>query len=179
MKYIMFQKTSIYPIYFTLPVVWYMSYIWIQHILDRAYWSFLDSVNFFIHEFGHLFFALFWNELISVLWGTLMQLIIPLLLIVMFLFQWDRFAISFCCGWIGINMFYVSMYSGDAQDQLLPLIWTWGWHIIHDWNYIFSHFWVLHKTDFISDLFFMIGNIFFVFFIVYSSILIINRLRNI
>lgn len=169
---------SNYPVFFTFPLICYMCYIWYQHIRDENYWSYLDTVNFFIHEFGHFFFEIFWNQLLWIIGGTLMQIIVPFSLMLMFLVQKDYFAFSLCNWWIGINFFYISLYSSDAQDQLLPLIWTKGWYVIHDWNYIFSHFWVLDKTDIISMIFFTIWNIFLFFCVIYSLILIINSLRN-
>lgn len=175
----MFPKTTQYPLVFLLPLIAYLLHYWFQHIIDRDYWSYLDTVNLMVHEFGHVFFGLFWSEIVMFFWGTLMQLLIPMVLAWMFFVQRDGFGIALCIWIIGANWFYISWYAGDAQDQLLPLIWFKGGEglVRHDWTYIFSHYQVLEYTNTISEIFFIVWNIFFLIFFIYSVILCVNKFR--
>lgn len=169
---------SNYPIYFTLPVLSYFWYTFYKHLHDTMYMSMIDRVDFFIHEFGHIFFHVFWNELLWILGGTFMQVIIPLFIWFWFFLQRDYFAIAFSFLWIGTNFFYISMYSGDAIRLELPLIWAGWWgHIIHDWNYIFHHFGIILYTDMISLIFFVIAVFLHVIWFIFGAYLIINRWR--
>jgi len=173
------KQSSKYPIFFTLPICAYLLFTFYRHLNSDLYMSLLDTFDFYIHEIGHLVFIITWNQFITVLWGTLFQLIIPIACLIWFNMQKDYFAVSLCYAWIWTNFFYISNYSWDAIKQTLPLFWFWWWwDTIHDWTYIFTRLWVLDHTDLISNWFRFIAIWFFLIFIVYSLLLIINRFRE-
>lgn len=171
------MQKSDYSIIFTLPLVWYISYTLYKHIQDPFYMSMIDRVDFFIHEFGHLFFWIFGNQFLAVLWGSLMQLLIPIALLSAFILQRDKFAVAFCLTWIGTNFFYISMYAGDAIRLDLPLIWIWGWEVIHDWNYLFHETQFIIHTNLIADIFYITAIVFYIVWLFYALLLMINRIR--
>lgn len=174
----MFNKSSNYTIFFTLPLLMYLWYTFYMHIDSDLYMSAIDIVDFFIHEFWHLLFSIFGNEFTSVLWWTILQVIIPLILLFYFYSQKDYFANALSFSWLGTNFFYISTYSWDAVMMNLPLIWMWWWEIIHDWFYIFKKIWVLNHTNLISDWFYYLAIILFLFSFIYSFSLIINRIKD-
>jgi hypothetical protein len=74
-----------------------------------------------IHEAGHVFFAPFgWT--LSILGGSLFQLILPGLFVFSFLRQSYRPGVQISLVWLGQNALYVSTYAADAQERALPLI---------------------------------------------------------
>lgn len=171
------RQTTNYSLFFIIPVTAYFAYTFYQHLLSSTYMSFLDTFDFFVHELGHPVFALFWNQFIAILWGTLLQLLIPLVCMIWFWIQRDRFAVVFCYAWLGTNFFYISTYSSDAQKMALPLMWLWSGDPIHDWNFIFTKLWVLEYTDSIAFGFKVVAILFFIFYFIHIFFLIINK-RN-
>ncbi len=102
--------------------------LWLM--FDYRY-HFLDGANLFVHEAGHVVFGMF-GELASVLGGTLLQLLFPLLFAYYFWNRGQRFEAALCGVWFGESGMYTARYITDAQTQELPLL---GGGI-HDWNWI-------------------------------------------
>lgn len=171
----MFSNSSKYPAIFTLPLLILIGYLFFCYVSIPQYFSLLDNVNLLIHEMGHFFFMNFRNEFLTVLWGTIMELLIPSLILIYFWRSLDYFWITLCLAWIGTNFFYIATYSGDAVKQQLPLLFGGG---IHDWYYIFSKLWVLQYTDQISFVFWCIGVLFFILSLWFWILLVINRWRG-
>lgn len=170
------KQTSTHSFVFILLLAIYFGYILYHHLCFTGYMSYLDNLDFFIHELGHPIFSLSGNQFVGILWWTLMQLIIPFLCLSWFYVQKDRFAVLFTYAWIGTNFFYISFYSADAQRMQLPLFWMWKGDHIHDWNYLFSHLWILSHTDTIAFSFKLIALWFFVVFFVNTFFLLLNKL---
>ncbi len=112
--------------------------------------SFLDLG---IHELGHILFIPF-GQFMDTAGGCLFQCIFPVVGIAAFIqIRW-YFAAIMCLPWLGLNLFDVAMYAGDARDRLLPL--TAGlaglseqgsdeaYDKAHDWYQILSH---LHHLE--------------------------------
>ncbi len=99
----------------------------------RASWSFLDGVNLIFHEAGHI--ILFWgSQFLSVLGGSLFQVLVPTVCAAAFLRRGDAFGAGLCGIWTGQSLVGVSRYIADARAQALPLLGGDG--VIHDWNYL-------------------------------------------
>jgi len=131
--------------------------IWLVCAYD---YHFIDHLNLLIHEGGHFVFNPL-GEFMGFLGGTLLQLLIPLLFALVFLFRRDKYASALFGIWFGENMMYVYVYMADAQDQLLPLV---GGGT-HDWYWLFSHMGVLEHCKGIALFFQVLASI-----IVLSSI---------
>ena len=89
---------------------------------------FLDLINLYIHEAGHLFFRIF-GQWAHILGGSLTQCLLPAALLVVTWRQnihqapWPAF-------WLGESMVNVSVYIRDAPVRQLKLIAS---GLIHDW----------------------------------------------
>jgi hypothetical protein len=81
----------------------------------------LDSLDLAIHETGHLVFA-FGGELLTLLGGTLLQLIVPAAFAVALWRKGDRHGATVPLWWLGQNCWNISVYIRDAQAQELPLV---------------------------------------------------------
>lgn len=101
----------------------------------------LDSLDLAIHESGHLLFA-FAGDTLTLLGGTLMQLLVPLAFVVALWRRGDRHGATVPLWWAGQNCWNISVYMRDARAQMLPLVgggehdWAlllgqWGW-LEHD-----------------------------------------------
>jgi len=94
----------------------------------------LDNVNLMIHEAGHLFFSFFGGETITILGGTLGELIVPLLLGLYFWWRRHTAAVAFCSFWFFENFLYIGTYMMDVTLGRLQLIGSGE----HDWEILFT-----------------------------------------
>ena len=101
----------------------------------------LDSVNLVFHEAGHPLFGLFGWQTLTILGGTFMQLLVPLL--VAGSFGWKRQAggFAFGCFWFFQNFHHIGRYMADARAGLLPL--AGGGE--HDWEALFGAWGLLDR----------------------------------
>lgn len=117
-------------------------------------WHFIDYVNLIIHEAGHVVFSLF-GYFLTILGGTLLQLIVPTIFIGYFAFNREQYSASLLLYWLGINLLNISVYAGDALKMQLPLLT--GDIDTHDWNQLlFTLGWLRH-TETISNLILGLG----------------------
>ncbi|HEY3418282.1 MAG TPA: hypothetical protein VGM23_15500, partial [Armatimonadota bacterium] len=104
----------------------------------------LKCADLFIHEIGHGLFSAF-GETLTVMGGSLLQLLIPMGATTYFLLTKQRFGAVFSVFWIGVNFFDVAIYMADARALRLPLA-TFASDsdsVIHDWNFLFDRWHVL------------------------------------
>ncbi len=104
--------------------------------------SFMHNINLVFHEAGHVLFRLFGNFM-AILGGSLMQLLVPLIVMLVFIFrQHDNFAASLGLWWLAQSMMDLVPYISDARSQemwLLGGVQGKDMPGIHDWNNILSH----------------------------------------
>ena len=89
------------------------------------------------------------GEFLAVAGGTILQLGVPLMLAMFFIFQRQIPGTAFCMFFFFEQFLPISAYMADARAQDLPLI-TVGDsdYVIHDWNYLFGRLGVLdHDTQ--------------------------------
>ncbi len=126
-------------------VPWLLAAGTLYMIATAGSWHFLDNVNLPIHETGHLVFA--WGgEVLTVLGGTLFQLIIPALFAWSFHRRGDAAGVGAGVWWAGQNGLYIARYIADAPLQALPLVGGGE----HDWAFLLAHWGVLHRADAIA-----------------------------
>ncbi len=103
--------------------------------------TFMHNVNLAFHEAGHVLFRPF-GEFMTILGGSLMQLIMPLVVAGAFLFkQHDRFGASVGVWWFGQSMMDLAPYINDARAMVLPLVGGGTGRDrpgFHDWNNLLS-----------------------------------------
>ena len=121
-------------------IVWGSKFILASIDSDVTLKSFWHLVNLPFHEAGHIFFRPF-GRLITSLGGSLGQILMPLVCLVVFLVKTrDPFAGSFALWWTGQNFIDIAPYINDARSLSLPLL---GGNVgktspygFHDWEFI-------------------------------------------
>jgi len=99
--------------------------------------SFLHPANLAFHEFGHLFFMPF-GETMSILGGSLFQLLLPASLVGYFaVWRQDNIAAAVAAWWTGQNLVDLAPYIRDAEYRVLPLVGG-GGENSHDWGNLLS-----------------------------------------
>ena len=115
--------------------------------------SFIHRPLLIFHEAGHVVFRLF-GEWVSVLGGTLGQLIMPAILgCALLIKNRDPFGAAVGLWFFGVSLLDVAPYMFDArQPQLMLLSGATGEAGGHDWIYLFSSVGWLNKSPFIGGL---------------------------
>jgi hypothetical protein len=104
----------------------------------------MDLVFVPVHEGGHLLFRFAGWEFLAVAGGTMLQLGVPLMLAMWFIFKRQVPGTVFCMFFFFEQFLPIATYMADARAQELPLL-TVGDadYVIHDWNYLFDALGVL------------------------------------
>lgn len=82
----------------------------------------LDNTTLLIHEAGHTIFGLFQWRFLTVLGGTLLQMILPLLIFILGWTKEKRLIAQSGLFWLGYSWLDSAAYCADAYHQQLPLI---------------------------------------------------------
>lgn len=127
----------------------FLSAVFLAHIIffpkepvlkDWAFLSsFIHTVNLVFHEAGHLIFAIFGNRTLTILGGSINQLLIPFIVLVTFFYKRDTAGTVFALFWFFGNFLDVGIYMADGRYLDLPLIGGLGMEA-HDWRNIFNRF---------------------------------------
>jgi hypothetical protein len=102
-------------------------------VLNRGEFGLLDNADLVIHEAGHFFFSIF-GKFVYTLGGTLMQIILPSIIVSFFFRNNYRTGVQFALLWLGQNLINISVYAADARARKLPLLG--GNKVYHDWYYL-------------------------------------------
>jgi hypothetical protein len=133
---------------------------------DDAMDSFLHLPDLVFHEAGHIIFSPF-GRFLTVLGGSLMQVLVPVVAAIAFVRQQDPFSAAICGWWAGQNLIDLAPYIADARALQLILL---GGHTGaevegHDWEYILTQLRVTHldhqigMTAYAIGLLIMIGSL--------------------
>ena len=115
---------------------------------------FLDYVNLVFHEAGHVCFG-FLGEFIGILGGSLMQVLVPAVVVGHFVWQGYLYSAAIALFWVGQSLFNVSVYVKDARARVLPLL---GDDIsAHDWYNILGRLGLLRWDQAIGNLVYGMG----------------------
>ncbi len=114
--------------------------------LHPDHFGWLDGVDLAIHEAGHPLFGVF-GEFVGFLGGTLMQLLMPSLLVWYFTRRGDRHAATVALWWVAQNLWNVSVYVKDARAEELPLVGGGE----HDWNYLLGRLGLLGQDQLLGE----------------------------
>ena len=115
----------------------------VVRVANPEHWDPLDDLNLAVHEAGHLVFSAF-GETLTILGGSLFQVIVPLTFVGYFARTKQRYAAAVTMAWVGVNLLNVARYIGDARAHELPLLG--GEDSIHDWWYLLIN-WDLLPSD--------------------------------
>jgi hypothetical protein len=132
------------PISRRLGVAWLVAYLLflLYALADKSGFLFIDWANLMIHEAGHPFFSWFGSYTLTILGGTLGELIVPLLCAVAFFWRREIPGVAFSLFWFFENFLYIGVYMSDARAEALPLVGSGD----HDWNILFGQ-WGLLLSD--------------------------------
>lgn len=83
---------------------------------------FIDNLTLFVHESGHVIFGIFGWEFLTVLGGTLMEVLIPILIFLSGLFYKQPKTCQLGLFWCSFALYDTSAYCLDAKLRALPLI---------------------------------------------------------
>lgn len=144
--------------------VWGLNFIGMDHSKLFAGYpeinnSFLHRVNLIFHEAGHIIFMPF-GRFITVLGGSLGQLIMPAIVTAVFLRQRNPFAASVGLWWIGQSLMDIAPYIYDARrGQMILLGGVTGRDRpgYHDWTNILMELGWLEKDHSIAGSVDLIG----------------------
>jgi len=117
-------------------------------------YRFLDRVDLVFHEAGHVIFG-FFGEFIGILGGSLMQVLVPAIVVAYFFFHRQPYSASVSLFWVAQSLFNVSVYVRDARTRALPLLG--GEDTLHDWGYILGKLNLLLWDRAIGNLIYAIG----------------------
>ena len=141
----------IYLVFF----VWGWSFILTDLKSQELNASFMHIINLVFHEAGHVIFRLL-GSFMAILGGSLLQLIVPLTVMLMFIFKHrDNFAASIGLWWLAQSMMDLVPYISDARAQemwLLGGVRGKDMPGIHDWNNILSRLGLLEYDQVLATL---------------------------
>lgn len=110
----------------------------------------LSAADLVVHEAGHAVTS--WAPwLVCSFAGSFFQVAVPLALTGYFWWRKDRFAVIVLLAWAAENLNNVSVYVGDAQRMVLPLVGDDGSGAGHDWHNILSALGMLGSTDALAN----------------------------
>lgn len=121
--------------------------------LPNLLW-FTHLILLYIHEAGHLFFGIF-GRTISILGGSLMQVLAPLAWYVVALYEHSRLS-NVALVFTGISLIDVSIYIKDAAVLQLPLIGGLS-KAHHDWLNLLNMWEMLDWSWGLGEFIFWIG----------------------
>lgn len=137
--------------------------------------SFLHLINLVFHEAGHVLFRPF-GDFMAVLGGSLMQLLVPLVFVLAFLFrQRDTFGAAVCLWWLGQSMMDLVPYIADARLQQMWLLGgVRGRDMpgIHDWHAILSRLGLLEYDQGVAMLVATSGRLLILLALVWGALLL-------
>ena len=107
--------------------------------------SFLHLPDLVFHEAGHIIFSPF-GRFMTVLGGSLLQFLIPVIAAIAFLRQEEKFGAAICAWWAGQNLVDLAPYIADARRLRMVLLGgrTGAEVEGHDWEYLLTQLGILH-----------------------------------
>ena len=127
----------------------------------------LDSLDLAIHETGHLVFIV-GGETLTILGGTLFQLIVPAAFGVALWWAGDRHGATIPLWWMGQNCWNISVYVRDARAQELPLVGGGE----HDWAALLSQWGWMTRDAALADAVHLVGVLLYLVAIIGGGLLL-------
>lgn len=121
----------------------------IYFLAERSF-TLIDYFHLVVHEAGHYLLG-FFGELMMFLGGTLMQIIVPVLLLIFFYVNYKRVLFQITMFLLGHSFINISIYAADANEMKLELFGPPG--VQHDWNWILTYFGALDYSSEIAGFF--------------------------
>jgi hypothetical protein len=163
-----------------LLVVWGLWFISSSVASNAAGESFLHLVNLPFHEAGHVLFGVF-GQFIGSLGGTLGQLLMPLIaMLVLLLKTRDPFGASVALWWLGQNFLDIAPYINDARAGQLPLLGGNFGHSapygFHDWEYLLTETGLIRLDHQIAHASHVLGSLIMLLAMAWGGVLVYRQL---
>jgi hypothetical protein len=135
--------------------------------------SFLHLPDLVFHEAGHIVFSPF-GRFMTVLGGSLLQVLIPVIAAVAFVRQDERFGAAVCGWWAGQNLIDLAPYIADARGlQLVLLGGRTGAEVEgHDWEFILTALGATHLDQQFGMAAYGFGLILMIASLIYASTIV-------
>ncbi len=130
-----------YTLIYLVFLIWSTTFIFTTPYTPEINGSFMHHINLVFHEAGHVLFMPL-GQFLTILGGSLMQLLVPLTVLVAFLIKThDTFGATIALWWLAQSLLDLVPYIDDAQRQemwLLGGVRGKDMPGIHDWNNILT-----------------------------------------
>ena len=137
--------------------------------------TFIHAINTGFHEAGHVAFRPL-GRFMSVLGGTLAQLLMPFSLVLLFAYKnRDYLGASLALWWLGQSFMDCAPYINDALALRLPLVFG----DVHDWNFLLNHMGIIRYYHGIATSFDWLGMIIMIAALVWGGFLLVIQSREI
>ena len=161
--------------------IWSIKFILTPMNSQYAMESFWHLVNLPFHEAGHVIFRPLGRFMTS-LGGSLGQLLMPLVCIVVFLIKTrDPFAAAFALWWFGENFLDLAPYINDARSLTLPLL---GGNTgrtspygFHDWEFILKESNLIRYDHALANFSHTLGCVLMIFALVWGGYILYKQYR--
>lgn len=143
--------------------------------------SFLHNIHLIFHEAGHIIFIPF-GYFMTILGGTLGQLIMPTVVLGSFLFKHNTFGASVALWWLAHSFMDIAPYVDDAKVQQLILL---GGRTgadapgSHDWNNILNRLDRLEYCNSYANFSFNLGIALMLISFVWAAYILFHQYKNI
>lgn len=165
------ERLAGYGLLYLLVLIWGWRFISSGISVEFIMGSMMHLINLPFHEFGHVLFSPF-GRFMSILGGSLFQLLLPLCLLLVFLFKYrDPFAASITLWWFGQSFIDLSPYIADASFRSLPLIAGMG-EDAHDWGNILRQLDWLQYDYSLAKASFFLGSIFIIISLIWGALIL-------
>jgi hypothetical protein len=185
----LYVKPEINPFYFggrvlffLVILIWGWKFIFTPMGSNYTGMSFMHMINLPFHEAGHIIFRPF-GEFVSVLGGSMGQLLIPLICFLTFIIKTrDTFAASVSIWWLGESFMDLAPYINDARDlRLILLGGVTGRDVpgYHDWEYILIRLGWLEYDHTLAGMAYAAGIILMMLSFIWGGYLLFKQYKNI
>lgn len=113
----------------------------VKHLRDPEEGGVFAGITFGVHEFGHLLFA-FGGETLTILGGSLNQVLIPVGAGALMFHYRDYFGITVAGAWLSSSLLDMARYVADSRVFELDLV-GFGEDVGHDWAYLLGQWGLL------------------------------------
>lgn len=118
----------------------------------------INNFLLIVHEAGHTFFSFLGSRIITIIGGSLNEILLPLFIVIFTLINRYIKGTQFALYLLGTAWFSVAFYAADGAQRQLPLIGNLGKES-HDWYSLLRHFDMLESDGTIALIFVITGTI--------------------
>ncbi|MBQ4480876.1 MAG: hypothetical protein II943_09580 [Victivallales bacterium] len=143
---------------YALLVAYYIYALYKYFDLNGEYSTVFWYIHGVFHEVGHAVTR--WaGETICILAGTIFQLLTPIACGFYFFRSHEKHAVLMTIGWLGFALLDSATYMRDAVEMQLQLVapFVSSDELIHDWNWLFTHWGILRHANAIGTVVEVLG----------------------